>query len=131
MPWEAYAASMGLAEACPHHGRACTCPTACKRADGGHGDQTSEPAPDVPACHRKSAEESGTEKSSCTINRCGGSEAPQQIAVAAELYLGGDTAIEFAVTAWRRALREALPSPPARKAPPPEHPPRTLSVRFI
>jgi hypothetical protein len=125
VPVGAYAAMLIVpAETCPHHGRACTCPKACKRAKS---EARAEPEDQsVPACHRKPA----SSKPKCTMSGCGGVEIPSFLVTAHDPYLGFMLNTGLAPGLSQQASLEPprIPLSTARAPSPP--PPRLLSTRI-
>jgi hypothetical protein len=123
MPVEAYAAMIGVAEECPHHGRACNCPKACKRdkhaAEAVQPDESS-----VPACHRKPA----AEKPSCTMSGCGGVEIPSFVVSGHGPYVGFTLDAAFVQDAWEKVFIETIHVPPSKAFAPVSPPPRLLPM---
>ena len=122
MPVETYAAMIGTAEECPHHGRACSCPQACKREK-----KHEVPAPvdeDVPACHRKAA----SEKPKCVMSGCGGAEVPSFVVTGHDPYLGFALDPAFVQDVWEKAFTEAICVPPSKAYAPIKPPPRLLPM---
>lgn len=124
MPFEAYAAMIGAAEECPHHGRACNCPQACKR-EKKHEARAPEDE-SVPACHRKPA----SEKPKCVMSGCGGVEVPSFVVGAHEPYVGLDSDPAFLQDAWEKAFIEIIRVPPSKAYAPISPPPRLLLMQI-
>ena len=122
LPMEAYAAMIGAAAQCPHHGRACNCPQACKRENKEEPAAHSEE--NVPACHRKPA----AEKPKCVMNGCGGVEIPAFVVTGHDPYLGFALDAAFAADAWEKAFIEVLHVPPSKAYKPTPPPPRLLPM---
>jgi hypothetical protein len=117
LPVDAYAAMIGAAEECPHHGRACNCPKACKR-----GKQQAEPQ--APACHRKPE----TRKPQCTMSACGNIEIPSFVVTGHDPYVGFDLDPAFLQDAWEKAFTETFRVPPSKAYAPIKPPPRLLPM---
>jgi hypothetical protein len=123
-PVEAFAAMIGTAEECPHHGRACSCPQACKRER-----KHEAPAPEdenVPACHRKAA----SEKPKCVMSGCGGAEIPSFVVTGHDPYLDHTLDRAFVLDTWEKAFTEAIRTPPSKAYAPIKPPPRLLPMRI-
>jgi hypothetical protein len=123
LPVDAYAAMIGVAEQCPHHGRACNCPKACKREE-------TAPAPEekanLPACHRKAAQE----KPQCTMSACGKVELPSFVVTGHDPYVGFTPTPAFFQDAWEKAFMEAIQVPPSKAYAPINPPPRLLLMHL-
>ncbi len=123
LPVEAYAAMIGVAEECPHHGKACNCPKACKR--GEHAPAAAKPDDsNVPACHRKPA----ANKPQCTMSACGGVEIPSFVVTGHDPYVGFRLDPAFLEAAWEKAFTEAIQVPPSKAYAPISPPPRLLPM---
>jgi hypothetical protein len=125
LPVDAYAAMLSAsAETCPHHGRACTCPKACKRAKSEVPVEPEDQS--VPACHRKPA----SSKPKCTMSGCGGVEIPSFVVTGHDPYVGFALNAALAPALWEAAAIDAPSVPQSKARAPSPPPPRLLSTRI-
>ena len=118
------------ARSCSRHGRTCSCPKGCNRADHRHGNAPAIAESAVPACHRTpKATEDSTElpvpaKPDCEIVSCGDGDVSATVASQRPYVPSGGmpSAIPTSLQAGIPAVGNLVP--PSSGSPPPTPPPQ-------